>query len=315
MTILVLRRIATLAAMLLIVSALVFFATNLLPGDPAAVMLGTSARPDTLTALRAQLGLDQPAPLRFLLWLGGLLQGDLGRSITYDVPVSTLLLQRLALTVPLALLALALAVALGLALGFEAALRRDGKVDRLIALFAQLGLTLPNFWIGILLILFVTRWAGVLPAGGFPGWDAGIATALASLALPALALALPQAAVLVRVTRTSLLETMQEDFIRTALSKGLSQREAIRRHALPNALIPVLTVIGLQFSFLAAGTILVENVFALPGLGQLAYQALVQRDLVVLQGVTLFFTSLVVLVNAAVDLAYLWVDPRLRSEG
>jgi len=286
---------------------------NLLPGDPAAVMLGTAARPDTLAVLRTELGLDQPAVLRWLRWLGALAQGNFGRSITYGVPVSDLVVQRLALTGPLAASALLLAVGIGLPLGILGASRPGSPSDRLVSLFAQLGVALPNFWIGLLLVLLVSSHLGWLPAGGFPGWRTG-ASAVLSLALPTLALAVPQAAVLTRVTRAAVLDTASEDFMRTALAKGLSRRAALLRHGVRNALIPVVTVIGLQFSYLLAGTVLVENVFALPGLGQLAYLALQQRDLVTVQAVALLFAATVVVVNGVVDLVHLWIDPRLRLQ-
>ncbi|MBB3998006.1 ABC transporter permease [Aureimonas pseudogalii] len=307
------RRTAILLALLVAVSAIVFAVMNLLPGDPAAVMLGTAARPDTLAALRTELGLDQPRVLRWLRWLAGVVHGDFGRSITYGVPVSDLVAQRLVVTLPLAASALLLAVGIGLPLGILAASRRGSPSDHLAAVFAQLGVALPNFWIGLLLVLLVSSHLGWLPAGGFPGWSAG-ASAVSSLALPTLALALPQAAVLTRVTRAAVLDTAGEDFMRTALAKGLSRRAALLRHGVRNALIPVVTVIGLQFSYLLAGTVLVENVFALPGLGQLAYLALQQRDLMTVQAVALLFAGSVVVVNGLVDLLHLWIDPRLRSQ-
>ncbi len=293
-------------------SLLVFVVFDLLPGDPAAVMLGTSARPDTLAALRAELGLDRPLLLRWLGWLGGALTGDFGRSITYGMPVAGLIAQRVAVTLPLALLALLLALGLGLSAGFLAARRPGGAADRLAVVFAQAGMAVPNFWIGLLLILLFATTLNWMPAGGFPGWDAGIGAALRSLAMPAVALALPQAAVLCRVTRGALLETAGEDFLRTARAKGLSHTAALLRHGGPNALPPILTIVGFQFAFLIAGAVLVENVFALPGLGQLAYQALAQRDLVTLQAVALLLAASVVVVNGAVDLAQAWIDPRVR---
>ncbi|RIY03292.1 ABC transporter permease [Aureimonas flava] len=310
---LLLRRILGLGALLVVVSLLVFVAFDLLPGDPAAVMLGTSARPDTLAALRAELGLDRPVLLRWLAWLGGALTGDFGRSLTYGMPVSGLIAQRMAVTLPLAVMALALALALGLCAGFLAARRPGGLTDRLAVVFAQAGMAVPNFWIGLLLILVFATTLGWMPAGGFPGWAAGTGAALGSLVLPATALALPQAAVLCRVARGALLETAGEDFLRTARAKGLSHTAALLRHGAPNALPPILTVVGFQFAFLIAGAVLVENVFALPGLGQLAYQALAQRDLVTLQAVALLLAAGVVVVNAAVDLVQVWIDPRARS--
>lgn len=307
------RRVGGLLALLVAVSFLIFIVFDLLPGDPAAVILGTAARPDTLAALRAELGLDQPVVWRWLGWLGDAMTGDFGRSITYGMPVSGLITQRVALTLPLALLALALALGLGLTSGFLAARRPGGWADRLAVVFAQAGMAVPNFWIGLLLILVFATALGWMPAGGFPGWGAGVGPAFRALTLPAIALALPQAAVLCRVTRGALLETAGEDFLRTARAKGLSQTAALLRHGAPNALPPILTIIGFQFAFLVAGAVLVENVFALPGLGQLAYQSLAQRDLVTMQAVALLLAASVVVVNAMMDVLQAWIDPRLRS--
>jgi peptide/nickel transport system permease protein len=306
-------RLASLIATLLAVSLAIFLILEVLPGDPAAIMLGTSAREDTLAALRQELGLDRPAIERYLLWIFGLLQGDLGTSLTYSMPVSTLVAERLAVTVPLSVLAILLSTALALPLGVVAAAKRDGPVDRAVLVFSQLGVAVPNFWIGLLFILLFSTGLGWFPAGGFPGWDAGVFPAFQALILPAVALALPQAAVLTRVTRSATLEVAGADFVRTARAKGVDRRGALWRHVVPNAMIPVTTILGLQLSFFFGGAILVENVFNLPGLGRLAYQALAQRDLVVIKDVVLIFSGLVILVNFLVDLGYVVLDPRLRS--
>jgi peptide/nickel transport system permease protein len=306
-------RLVSLALTLLVVSAAIFLVLEVLPGDPAAIMLGTSAREDTLAALRTELGLDRPAWERYTAWIGGLATGDLGRSITYGTPVAELVADRLAVTVPLAALAIVMAVAMGVPLGIAAAARRDRAVDRSVLVFSQLGVAVPNFWLGLLFILLFSTKLGWLPAGGFPGWSAGLGPALRALVLPAIALALPQAAVLARVTRSAALEVIGADFVRTALAKGLSERRILARHVIPNTLVPVATILGLQLSFLLAGAILVENVFTLPGLGRLAYQALAQRDLVVIRNVVLILSGLVIVVNFCVDLAYGVLDPRLRT--
>jgi peptide/nickel transport system permease protein len=306
-------RLLSLAVTLAVVSAAIFLVLEVLPGDPAAIMLGTSAREDTLAALRSELGLDRPAWERYLGWIGGMLVGDLGRSITYGTPVADLVGDRLAVTLPLAALAIMLAVALALPLGIAAAARRDRAVDRFVLVFSQLGVAVPNFWLGLLFILLFSTKLGWLPAGGFPGWSAGAGTALRALILPAVALALPQAAVLARVTRSAALEVIGADFVRTALAKGLTEGRILRRHVIPNTLVPVATILGLQLSFLISGGILVENVFNVPGLGRLAYQALAQRDLVVIRNVVLLLSALVIVVNFAVDLAYGVLDPRLRA--
>lgn len=306
-------RLAGLLATLLAVSVVVFLVMDVLPGDPAAIMLGTSARPDTLAALRLELGLDQPLPLRFAAWIGGALTGDFGTSRTYGVPVAGLILDRLAVTLPLALMAIILSVVLALPLGILAASRRGSGWDVAATGVAQAGVAMPNFWVGLLLILVFASTLGIMPSGGFPGWEAGIGPALAALTLPAIALALPQAGVLTRVTRSAVLDVLHEDFVRTARAKGLTKRAALWRHAVPNALLPVVTVIGLQFTFLIAGAVLVENAFGLPGLGRLAVQALQQRDLIVMQDVVLLLAALVIVVNFLVDLSYLVLDPRLRA--
>ena len=307
------RRAFGLVSTLLVVSFLIFLAMNVLPGDPAAVMLGTSAQPDTLAALRTQMGLDAPMLVRFGRWIGGALTGDFGISYTYGVPVAGLVGERLLVTLPLAALSTLIAILVSIPLGVTAAAHQGRWRDGLVTVFTQGSVALPNFWIGLLLILVFSVSLGWMPAGGFPGWQAGLGPALAALLLPAVALALPQAGILTRVTRTAVLDILNEDFVRTARAKGLDRRRALWRHVVPNALLPVVTMLGLQFTYLVAGSVLVENVFGLPGLGRLAYQAFSQRDLIVMQSVVLFLAGLVIVVNFLVDMAYLALDPRLRS--
>jgi peptide/nickel transport system permease protein len=307
-----LRRFAALLATLMVASAVVFTAMEVLPGDPAQVMLGTQARPDTLAALRLQLGLDRPAPERYLEWVAGMLRGDLGKSYTYSTPVAELVRERVQVSLPLALLALGLTAIIAIPLGAVAAARRNTATDVSIMGATQIGIAVPNFWFAMLLVLLFAITLRWLPAGGFPGWNAGAWPGLRALILPAVALALPQASILARVMRSSLLETLSDDYVRTARAKGLSQGQALRRHALRNALIPVLTIMGLQFSFLLAGTIIIENVFYLPGLGRLVFQAINQRDLVVVKSVVMLLVTSVIIVNFLVDIAYAIVDPRLR---
>lgn len=312
MTVFLARRLLALALTLLAASLIVFTVMEVLPGDPAAVMLGVGAQPDTLAALRAELGLDRPVVERYLRWLGGLLSGDLGRSYTYGVPVAELVAERLVVSLPLAVLALTLAAALGIPMGVLAAARRGRPADTGIMALSQLGVAIPNFWFAILLILLFAVQLRWLPAGGFAGWEQGPWLGLRSLLLPAVALALPQAAILARVTRSAVLECLGEDYVRTARAKGLPPSVALWRHAVPNALIPVVTILGLQFSFLLAGTIIVEQVFYLPGIGRLIFQAIAQRDLIVVESLVVLLAFTVVLVNFLVDLAYAWLDPRLR---
>ena len=292
-----------------------FVALQVVPGDPASTMLGMNASPESVAALRDELGLEGGPVARYLGWVGGMLTGDFGVSYAYRTPVAGMVLDRLQVSLPLTLLALALSTAIALPVGIWAAARRGTAADAGVMGVTQLGVAVPNFWFAMLLVLVFAvklRWVS---AGGFPGWGAGIGAGLRALVLPAIALALPQAAILARVMRAALIETLGEDFIRTARAKGLSRGQALRRHALRNALIPVLTIVGLQFSFLLAGAIIIENVFFLPGLGRLVFQAIGQRDLVVVQSVVMLLVAAVILVTFLVDLAYAWVDPRLRRRG
>ncbi|MFT6302572.1 MAG: peptide/nickel transport system permease protein [Pseudomonadales bacterium] len=275
-------------------------------------MLGMNAQPDTIAALKVELGLDQSKPMRYFNWVTGMLKGDFGQSYTYRTPVAGMISDRLWVSLPLAIYALLLSIVIAFPAGIWAASRRGGVADTTVMGFTQLGIAIPNFWFAMLLVLFFAiklRW---FSAGGFVGWDSGFFAALKSLTLPAVSLALPQAAILTRVMRSSLLDVLGEDFMRTARAKGLSRRQALLRHALRNAMIPVLTIIGLQFSFLIAGAIIIENVFFLPGLGRLIFQSIAQRDLIVVESVVMLLVFAVVMVTFLVDLAYAWVDPRLR---
>jgi peptide/nickel transport system permease protein len=309
-----LRRLVGLAATLVAASLVVFVVLEVLPGDAAQVMLGTEASPDTVAALRKELALDRPAAERYLAWVGGLATGELGTSYTYRVPVKELIGDRLVITVPLALLAMALTTALALALGLYAASQEGRAGDAGVMIFSQLGIAVPNFWFALLLILLFAVHLKWFAAGGFPGWSAGAWPALKALILPAVSLAVVQAAILARVTRSAVLDVAREDFVRTARAKGNSRRRTLRRHVLRNALIPVVTIMGLQFSFLLAGTIIVENVFALPGLGRLVFQAINQRDLIVVKDVVVLLAALVIAINFVVDLLYAVIDPRVRYE-
>jgi peptide/nickel transport system permease protein len=303
----------SLAISLIIASLVIFLVIEVAPGDPASFMLGINAQEDTLNALREELGLNQSKLERYLSWTFGMLQGDFGTSYTYRTPVADMVQDRLWVSLPLAIYALALSTLIAFPAGIYAASRRGGLGDVSIMGATQLGVAIPNFWFAMMLVLVFAinlRW---FSAGGFPGWDNGLFTGLKALTLPAIALALPQAAILARVMRSSLLDILNEDFIRTARAKGLTPRQALWRHALRNALIPVLTIIGLQFSFLLAGSIIIEQVFYLPGLGRLVFQSISQRDLIVVESVVMLLVFAVILVNFIVDLAYAWVDPRLRS--
>lgn len=307
----VFKRLTALILSLAVASLVIFLVVEVAPGDPASYMLGINAQPDTVAALRAELGLDVPKTQRYLNWVGGMLVGDFGTSYTYRSPVSEMVADRLWISLPLALMALALSTLIAIPAGVLAAARRGGVADAGVMSATQFGVAIPNFWFAMLLVaLFAIklRW---FPSGGFPGWDDPSA-AFKSLTLPAIALALPQAAILTRVMRSSLIDILGEDFMRTARAKGLSRRQALWRHGLRNALIPVLTIIGLQFSFLLAGAIIIEQVFFLPGLGRLVFQSISQRDLIVVESVVMLLVFAVITVNFLVDLAYAIADPRLR---
>ncbi|MBO6858870.1 ABC transporter permease [Roseibium sp.] len=307
-----LKRLLSLGLSLVAASVIIFLALEVVPGDPASYMLGLNAQEDTLAALREELGLGGSILERYAAWAGGLLVGDFGTSYTYRTPVAGMIADRLWVSLPLAVYALVLSTLIAFPAGIWAASRRGSRADGAVMGVTQLGIAIPNFWFAMLMVLVFAinlRW---FSAGGFPGWDAGFFAAMKALTLPAIALALPQASILTRVMRSSLLDTLGEDFIRTARAKGLSKGQALWRHAVRNALIPVLTILGLQFSFLLAGAIIIENVFFLPGLGRLVFQSISARDLIVVESVVMLLVFAVIVVNFTVDMAYAWVDPRLR---
>jgi peptide/nickel transport system permease protein len=312
-----LRRLATFFITLAVASVVVFAVLELLPGNAAEVILGDTATPESVAALQAKLGLDRPPMQRYVDWVGGLVQGRTARSIGYDTPTAELIVERMRVTLPLAVMAMALSVVLSLALGLYAASRHNRAGDVGVMAASQLGIAIPNFWFAILLIMLFAVKLQWVSAGGFPGWSeddgGGAWEGTKALVLPALALALVQAAILTRVTRSAVLEVMREDFVRTARAKGLSRRQALWRHVLRNAMIPVLTVMGLQFANLITGTIVVENVFVLPGIGRLVFQAIANRDLIVVRDVVMLLAAVVVVVNFLVDVAYALIDPRLRA--
>jgi len=306
------RRLAAALLTLVLATVVVFAIVEVLPGDPALVMLGTDARPDTLAALRAQYGFDQPLMVRYLHWIGGLLSFDLGSSHAYGTPVAKLIGDRLAVTLPLGALALGWAMLVAIPLGVFAAWKHGTAGDWGVMGFTQIGNSLPNFWFGIVLVLaFAVTWR-IFPAGGFPGWRQDPVGSIHALILPALALSLGEIAILTRVTRSAMLDTLREDYVRTARAKGAPERTVLFGHALRNALIPVTTVAGLIAGFLIAGAVIIESVFRLPGVGQLVYDSINNRDLIVIKNVVILFTILVLVVNLLVDLAYVLIDPRPR---
>ena len=306
-------RAAVLFATLAAASAIVFIVVQVAPGDPVRQMMGLQADEAAVAATRDQLGLSGAAPLRYGRWLVGLAQGDLGMSYTYRVSVAELIGERLAVSLPLALYALVLATALAFPLALVAVRYHGRTIDVALTGLIQLGVAIPNFWLGILLVSMFAITLHWVPAGGFAGWESGVGPALATLTLPAVALALPQAAILARVLRAALLQTQGAAWVRTARAKGRTRTAALVLHALPNAMLPVLALLGMQLAFLIGGAVIVENVFYLPGLGRLLYQAIVQRDLIVVQAVVLLLIAAVVVVSFVVDLLSVAVDPRLHE--
>ncbi len=306
-----LRRLITSLITLWLVSLVVFVLLRVLPGDPATIMLGTEGSPEALADLRARLHLDDPLSLQYLNWLASVARGDLGDSFRFERPVRALILERLPVTLSLASLAMLLAVAIAIPLGTLAATRHNTRVDHAILVFAQFGLAVPFFWLGILFILFFALALRWFPSGGYVAWTENPRLALQHLLLPAISLALVLAAVLTRQTRAAMLEVLHQDYVRTAHAKGLRARSVLTRHTLRNALMPVVTLIGLQIGNLLGGSIVVEQVFALPGLGRLVLFAVTNRDWMLIQGLVFFIAALVVALNLLVDALYVRLDPRV----
>ena len=314
MTRYLLKKLTTLLILLFLVSIAVFSVLFVLPGDPAQIILGINATPETLANLRAELGLDKSFFAQYTDWIGNIITGRGNRSINYDMPVSELILSSLAVTGPLALLAMVFAVVLSIPLGIYAARHQNRPGDVTVMFFTQLGLATPEFWLGILLILLLSVQWGLFSAGGFPGWAADFWGSLKALLLPAFALGVIRASILARITRSSMLEVLREDYIRTARAKGLKETTVIYVHALKNAMIPVLTILGLQLGQLLAGAIIIENVYSLPGMGRLVFHAIGQRDLPVVRDIVLVMAAAVVVVNFVVDLCYAGLDPRIQLD-
>jgi peptide/nickel transport system permease protein len=311
------KRLITLVATLVGTSVVVFLVLEILPGNAAQILMGPDAAPEAVQALAEKLGLDRPAWERYWAWISGMLVGDLGLSYAYSTPVGELVLERLTLTVPLALMAMVLTTALALVAGIYAAARHNKLGDVGVMGLSQIGIAIPNFWFAILLILLFSVHLKWFSAGGFPGWSeqdgGGLLPGLRALLLPALSLAVVQSAILARITRSAVLEVLREDFVRTARAKGVSQRATLSGHVLRNAMIPVLTVMGLQFAELLAGTIVVESVFYLPGLGRLIFQSISNRDLIVVRNCVMLLAAMVVIVNFVVDVLYAAIDPRVKA--
>jgi peptide/nickel transport system permease protein len=309
-----LRRIASAVPILLIVSLMTFGLMHLIPGDPAAAIAGLSATPQQILQLRHDLGLDEPFIVQLADWYGGLLHGNLGRSLLMGQPVADVMLFRLPVTIALAAYALVLTVVFGLIAGIFSALRQNTWVDTLSMVFAMFGISVPNFWLGLLMIIFFAVWLGWLPTGGYIAFTDDPIGWLRTSTMPAISLGLLQVGLLARITRSSMLEVLRQDYIRTARAKGLPRRLVVVKHALANALIPITTVIGIIVSLSVSGAVVTETLFSIPGVGQLLTQAVLNRDYPLVQGGLLLVTALLVLVNVLVDVSYALLDPRVRYE-
>lgn len=310
-----LNRILQAIPVLLGVSIVTFVLVRLVPGDPVTAMLGTQYNEEQATALRTKYGLDRPLPVQYLVWLGHVMRGDLGDSVFTGQPVTQAIAERLPVTLELAAIGIAFAVLMGVPLGVISAIRSNRLIDHAARIFGLLGISMPGFWLGTVLILVVSLKLGWLPSGGFKRLTLDPVANVRYMLLPGLALGTAVAAVVMRTARSSMLEVVQQDYVRTARAKGLRERVVISRHALRNALVPVVTIIGLQAGYMLGGSVVVEQVFSLPGLGRLALQAITSRDYALLQGTILFVAATFVFVNLAVDLLYAWLDPRIALGG
>jgi peptide/nickel transport system permease protein len=294
------------------VALAVFALLHVTPGDPAVIIAGDYATTDDIARIRTRLGLDQPFTTQVAIWLGRVVRGDLGTSIFSGLPVSTLIGQRAATTVWLTLFAMVISVGLGVPAGVVAAWRRGSWIDRAVMVVAVSGFSMPTFWLGFILVYIFAITAGWLPVQGYLPLASGLWPFLSHLILPALTLSLVYMALIARMTRASMLGVLAEDYIRTAFAKGLAPRGVLIRHALKNASLPVVTIIGIGFALLIGGAVVTESVFALPGLGRLTVDAIVRRDYPVIQGVLLVVSGVYVLINLVVDVLYVVLDPRIR---
>lgn len=308
----ILRRLLSMIPVLFIVSLIVFSLLHLSPGDPAMSMLGEEATPESIAQLRGRLGLDEPLPVQYVKWAGSVLQGDLGRSIRSNQPVREAIIQRLPVTIELALLSVLVSLVIAIPVGIVSAMRRNSPVDTVSTTFALLGVSLPNFFLAILLIfLFSVQLRWLSPIGYTPFIDDPVDN-LKRMIMPALTLGTALSAIVMRMTRSSLLEVLDQDYVRTARAKGLREAKVVRVHALKNAMVPVVTVVGLQVGGLLGGAIIVEQIFVLPGIGRLLVDSIFQRDFPMVQGVVLFASLAFLFANLAVDLLYAYLDPRIR---
>jgi peptide/nickel transport system permease protein len=308
------KRLWSLVPVMFVVATLVFFLVHLTPGDPAAVILGPDAPQEAVAELRARLGLDRPLPVQFLHWFGQVLQGDLGDSIFLRRPVTQAIVERLEPTLLLAGLATMLAVLIGIPTGVLAAVYRSTWLDRLFMSIAVFGVSMPNFWLALNLIFLFALTLAVLPVSGYvPLRDDPLMT-LRFLLLPAFSLGFPQSALIARMTRGSMLDVLSQDYVKTARAKGLSEQLVIYKHALKNTMITVLTVIGIVLAITLSGSVVIETIFGLPGIGRLIINSVLRRDYPVIQGTVLFIAASYVLVNLLIDLLYMYLDPRIKYQ-
>ena len=307
------KRLAALIPTLILVSMLVFTLQQLLPGDPAIAMAGEERDPNTIAYLRAKFHLDEPLPMRYVYWAKGVLHGDLGESVRIQEPVTKLIIQKLPVTLELAALAMAIALVIGITAGIVSAVYKDSALDYAANVFALWGLSTPNFWLGILLILLFSVRLGWLPASGYVSPFEDLRENLASMIMPAFVLGNAIAAVLMRHTRSAMLQVLSADYVRTARAKGLDERVVVLRHALRNALVPIITLGALEFGTLLSGAVLTEQVFSIPGFGKLIVDAVFNRDYSVVQGVVLFTATMYITLNLFADVAYVLVNPRMRT--
>lgn len=309
----ILNRLAQTLFVLILVSLIAFSIMQLLPGDPALVMLGTDASPTQLDALRRELRLDQPLPMQYAYWLGNALQGNFGRSVAYHENVTSLLATRLPITFHLGLVAFLLSILVGIPAGVVSAVRRGSLLDSIISIVSNLGMATPIFWLGILGIYLFALKLGWLPVQGYTSPLEDLWQNTRQIIMPAICLALVPMASITRLTRSSMLEVIRQDYIRTARSKGLRETAVIARHALKNSLIPVVTLLGLQMRNLVGGSVLVEQVFNIPGMGSLLVGSVFNKDFVVVQGSIMVVALVVALANLAVDISYGFLDPRIKA--
>lgn len=306
------RRVLSTAPVLVVVALIVFMILRLTPGDPAAALVGDNGTSADIARIHASLGLDRPLPVQFVKWTGQLLQGNLGDSYYMKQPVTRLIAQRIAPTVSLSVLTLVMTLLLAVPLGVIAASRHGGWLDRTLMGLSVMGFSVPSFVVGYILIWAVALHAKLLPVQGYAPLSAGMGPWLTHLILPAITLSIVYLALIARVTRAAVAEALTEDYIRTARAKGISEARVLIRHALANAAVPIVTVIGIGVGLLIGGVVVTETVYAIPGLGQLTVDAVLARDFPLVQGITLFFSFVYVLINLLVDMSYLLLDPRIR---